>query len=305
MDANTMGDVLLYKLRDSNYSLISFDDREKSLVLNMAMDQFISDRVIADLNVKQKGFEFDTKRKLDLTGLISAHTAFKRSYETGGVITGDFMLGNEDNGAKRTPDRDYQMESIQMTGTTGIVSNYGIFCRIPDECLFIISESCDTSKQNQLKLGVPVEEITYETYNANINNSQKSPYYNKVWRLEYGSYTPADIDDISVKFTDSILTGFTGMNASGNGLPISIATYRAAMLIPGKDWQIDKWHLNYIKRPSRILVDTITPANQRNCELHPAVHNEIIEIAVRLAIAAKIPEQQKYQIADKEQKETE
>jgi hypothetical protein len=39
--------------------------------------------------------------------------------------------------------------------------------------------------------------------------------------------------------------------------------------------------------------------------LHPAIHDEIIEIAVRLAIAAKIPEAQKYQVADKEQKETE
>lgn len=305
MDANTMGDVLLYKLRDSNYSLISFDDREKSLVLNMAMDQFIMDRVVADLNVKQKGFEFDTKRKLDLTGLITAHTAFKRSYTVNNILTGDFMFGTEDNGAKRAPDRDYQMEAIQLTGTTGVTSNYGVFCRIPDECLFIISESCDTSKQTQLKLGVPVEEVSYERYNANINNSHRSPYYNKVWRLEYGSYTPGGTDDISVKFTNGVLTGFTGLNASGNGEDISITTYRAAMLIPGKDWQIDKWHVNYIKRPSRILVDTITPANQSNCELHPAVHDEIIEIAVRLAIAAKIPEMQKYQVADKEQKETE
>ena len=305
MDANTMGDVLLYKLRDSNYSLISFDDREKSLLLNLAQDEYLKRRFVGDLNVKQKGFEFDVKRKLDLTGLITAHTAFKRNYLSGGAYVSDFMFGNEDNGALRTPDRDYQVESVSTSPQSGVASNYGVFCRIPDECMFIVSETCDTSKQGQIKLGVPVDEVTYEEYVAGINNAYRQPYYNKVWRIEYGSYTPAAEDDISVKFTGSTLTGFTGKQANGDGEDITIATYRSALLIPGKDWQIDKWHVRYIKRPTRILVDTITPANQKNCELNPAIHDEIIEIAVRMAIAAKIPEMQKYQVADKEQRETE
>jgi hypothetical protein len=305
MDANTMGDVLAYKLRDSNYSLISFDDREKSLLLNMAQDEFLKDRVIADLNVKQKGFEFDVKRKLDVTGLVSAHKAFKRDYVSGGVHLSDFMYGNEDNGGLRGPDRDYQSESLVGTPTLGAVPNYNVFCRIPDECLFIVSESCDTSKEGQVKLGVPVESVAYEYYQANVNNSYRQPYFNKVWRLDYGSYTPGGSTDTSSKFTGSTLTGFSGDSANGNQGTVTIATYRAAALIPGKDWTIDKWHIRYIKRPNRIMVDTITPANQKSCELHPAVHDEVIDIAVRLAIAAKIPEMQKYQVADKEQKETE
>lgn len=304
MDANTMGDVLAFKLRDSNYSLISFDDREKSLLLNMAMDQFVKERVIADLNIKQKGFEADAKRKLDMTGLVTAHKAFKRIKVVGGFNRSDFMIGNEDNGALRGPDRDYTVDDPGQVGYSS--SSYGMFCRIPDECLFIVSESCDTSKQNQVKLGVPVEEVSYEEYQQNINNAYRQPYYNKVWRLDYGSYTAADApSDISTKFTGSTLTGFTGASAADPLDDVTIATYRSAQLIPGKDWLIDKWHIRYIKRPSRIMVDTITPANQRNCELHPAIHDEVIEIAVRLAIAAKIPELQKYQVADKEQKETE
>lgn len=306
MDANTMGDVLLYKLRDSNYSLISFDDREKSLVLNMAMDQFVKERIVPDLNIKQKGLEFDVKRKLDVSGLVTAHKAFKRTYLVNGVATSDFMFGNEDNGSLRTPDKDYQSEAITLSGTIGVTPNYGIFCRIPDECLFMISESCDTSKQTQVKLGVPIEEISYGQYSDGIHNSLLAPYYNKVWRLEYGSYSAAGADDISTKYSNlGVVEGFTGLAADGSSNPVTIATHRSALLIPGKDWQIDKWHVNYIKRPSRILVDTLTPANQRNCELNPAVHDEVIEIAVRLAIAAKIPEMQKYQVADKEQKETE
>jgi len=300
-----MGDVLLYKLRDSNYSLISFDDREKSLLLNLAMDQFVKERVVADLNVKQKGAEIDAKRKLDISGLITAHKAFRRiSIEINGHS--DFILGNEDNGGLRGPDRDYQVETISFNNGPAI-ANYSIFCRIPDECLFIVSESCDTSKQNQIKTGVPVEEVSHEEYNAGINNALKQPYYNKVWRVDFGSYSVAGSNDISSKFTGSTLTGFYGTSANPleSEDPVTIETYRSACLISGKDWQIDKYHIRYIKRPQRIMVDTITPSNQRNCELHPAVHDEIIEIAVRLAIAAKIPEQQKYQVADKEQKETE
>jgi len=259
MDANTMGDVLAYKLRDSNYSLISFDDREKSLLLNMAQDEFLKDRVIADLNVKQKGFEFDIKRRLDLAGLVSAHKAFKRDYTVLGTQTSDFMYGNEDNGGLRGPDRDYQAESLMGIGgqPVGAVPNYNVFCRIPDECMFIISESCDTSKDGQVKLGVPVEPVAYEYYQSNINNSYRQPYYNKVWRLDYGSYTPAGATDISSKFTGSTLTGFSGNAANGSGFSVNIATYRSAALIPGKDWQLDKWHIRYIKRPTRIMIDTM------------------------------------------------
>lgn len=55
-----------------------------------------------------------------------------------------------------------------------------------------------------------------------------------------------------------------------------------------------------MKRPQDITVDYQNPLNQKDCELHPHVHIEIVEIAVRKAIAALIPAQQKYQVQQNE-----
>jgi len=301
-----MGFELIRRLASSNYNLVNFDDRERSILLNEAMDELVMERFLPDSNIKRKGFEADVKRRLDLSGLITSHTTFKRQrFDGAGDLIdgeGDFMIGTGDNGGLETPDLDEQGQS----GGNDVESKFGVHVMVPDECLFIIADSCSTSKGTQKKRVVPVEVVTHEEYYAKLHNIYQNPYYNKVWRLDNGSYTPADVHasrDTSVKFENGILTGFTGVNADGSGLPIAISTFRSAILVPGKDWTVESYYMKYIKRPNRILVDTITPANQRNCELHPAIHTEIVDKAVSKAIASRLPEQVKIQIADKNDKE--
>jgi len=301
-----MGFELLRRLSSSNYNLVNFDDRERSILLNEAMDELIMERYLSDSNIKRKGFEADVKRRLDLSGLITSHVVFnrKRIDALGNWIQGggDFMVGNGSNGGLETPDLDEQ----GMSNGNQVESKYGIHVRIPDECLFIIADTCSTSKGEDKKRTVPVEVVTHEEYYAKIHNIYQNPYYNKVWRVDNGSYTPSGIIqgvETSTKFTGGVLTGFTGINADGSNLPININTYRSAILVPGKDWTVESYYIKYIKRPSRIRVDTITPGNQRNCELHPAIHTEIVDKAVYKAISSRLAEQSKFQVADKDVKE--
>jgi len=294
-----MGAELLRRLGSSNYNLVNFDDREKSVLLNEAMDELVIERYLNDSNIKRKGFEADVKRRLDLDGLITAHTTFKRKYADSSL--GDFMLGNENNGALETPDLDYQ----EISNGDQVETDYGVFVRIPDECLFIVSDTCRTSKGSKTKKVVPIEVVTHEEYYSKIHNAYENPYYNKVWRLAYGNYVPAGTNGslTSTKYTGSVLTGFTGKCSDMSGRDITINTFRSSILVPGKDWIIEEYRMQYVKRPNRILVDTISPSNQKNCELHLAIHTEIVDKAVAKAISNRLPEQAKYQIADKLDKE--
>lgn len=289
MTANEMGDKVILKLQSSGFNLINFDDRERSELLTEGMYELINERFIPDMNVKRKGFEMDIKRRLDLSGLITSHTEFKREQ-------GDFMQGTADNGALKTPDKDYQSSSLGDE----VETDYGVFFSIPNEALYIISESADTKQGNSLRKGVPVEAISYEEYAANIHNNYKNPYYNKVWRLDWGSYTTAGTNDsdVSVKFNGNQLTGFSGFDTY-NGSAKTIDTERSGMLIPGKDWIIEKYRMHYVKRPRAIVVDTISPLNQVRCELHEHLHKEVVDKAVQLAIESRIPDQAKYQVAEK------
>lgn len=299
MVANTMGDQLVARLRSANVNLLNLDDREKSDILTRAELEFTVRRFIPDLNVKQKGFEIDTKRRLDLSGLITSHVTFRRLGL--GINVGDFILGSEDNGALRTPDTDYQNISYNSShANSEDETDFGMFCRIPDECLFIISETCETSKGTTVKQGVPVIPITYDYYLANIRDPYNSPYYNRVWRLDSGNYTPS-----SSGSSEASVRGLTGRNADNISTNLSITTNTAVLLIPGKGWIINKYNIHYVKKPRNIVVDTITPSAQISSELNPLVHDEIVDIAVRLYMSDKMPEQSKYQVAEKENREDE
>lgn len=298
MDANTMKAQLIARLNGTNYSTLGIDDREASDVLSRAELEFVMRRVVGDLNTKKKGFEFDKKRRVDLNNLLTSRVLLRRVGV--GLNAGDFIKGTEDNGAMRTPDKDYQMESIRTNSEDSVESEFGIFCRIPDECLFIINESCNTSKGMQLKFDVPVDVVNYEDYNIKIRMPYNSPYYNLVWRMDSGNWTPADSTNFEISSKR-----LSGLNADGSGNTLEINTERSVHLIPGKDWTINGYKINYIKKPRRILVDTISPNNQVSSELGTAIHDEVIDIAVKLFVSDRMPEQVKYQAAEKEQREDE
>jgi len=294
-----MGQELVRKLKSSNYSLLNLDDREKSVVLNHAQDEFVTRRTIADANTKQKGVGIDTKRDLDLSSIISSTYLFEKA-------NGDFIEGNENNGAFRTPDLDYQELEEGYTVELGetyeydaSISRYGVMCNYPNEALYILSEHATISRGMEIRTNVPVKRIPLEKYMSDINNIYENPGKHTVWRIETGNFTPA-----------SAINGFTSLAPKGGVIAgdtatTSLSTSRINHLIPGKDFIVESYRMSYVKRPRRIVVDTIYPAGKVDCELHPAVHDEIVDIAVSLVIQASIPELQKYQIADKEKREDE
>ena len=275
MTSNEQRDAFLTLIDASEIRGHAFDDRDIEYFLNTYMDSYVNDMVHADKNPRGVGFSVDTLRQLQLTGLTTKAAAYKRT-------DGDFMAGNEDNGALPKPYED-----------DGLIE-YGSFVAIPNECLFVtlmrasIYNSACTRKNVKVAM---IDETYYEQY---INNGQRQPFKNLVWCVEYGSHTHSKVTDVSTK-------GMTGIDTNdGSAIGIDSQINRSHLLISGKDYYIDQYDLRYIKRPNRIVIDINRPQDQVNCELNPAVHNDIVEGAVKLAIGAVISKESKYQIAQQE-----
>jgi hypothetical protein len=143
---------------------------------------------------------------------------------------------------------------------------------------------------------VPVIPKTHDSYNPNINNPFDKPYNNKVWKF-----------DISRR--NKGLGEENDDDGSGNDRPTN---KRIELIVSPESWIVKdsnsptplyEYYLRYIKYPRRIYVDEYTPSNQVSCELDESTHNEIVQIAARLATVAIEP--QKYQIMDAEEQKSE
>jgi len=277
----------------------TFNEREVSDFLTMAELELVKQRYAAFRNTKGIGMNNNdipqarTVRSAELSGLLSG-TA-KISYT-------NMIAGTDANGALYNSDLD----------ATDIES-YGVFVPIPDEAMYILSESVDTVKDVSIptvkKKNVPVREVSLEEYHRGVYDYYARPYDNLTWSMDWGSYTASTITATgSGLFTDSskdyTLTGvdynMMGKDVLGTGLDIYINTARSRYLIPGKDWYIYNYQCYYLKRPKAILVDLITPSNQQNCELAEFLHDEVVDLAVELASASITPEQSKYSINSNE-----
>lgn len=110
------------------------------------------------------------------------------------------------------------------------------------------------------------------------------------------------------------IAGITEFTLSGDAtLQIAniINTRRSRYLLPGKSergrltgemWHVLEYRVHYIKNPEPIFIDTVTPALQVDCQLADFLHQEVVDLAVKLASAAILPEQNKYQVNDIEAK---
>ena len=98
-----------------------------------------------------------------------------------------------------------------------------------------------------------VRPIIYDEYNYFKNNPFRKPRKDNktIWRLDHSS------------------------SEEGN---------RIHELLTGDNYIVHEYYIRYIKTPNSITVDTKTPSNQVDCELHPAVHREIVDEAVSIAL---------------------
>lgn len=271
----------------------TFNDREISDFLNKAQKEFIKERFAPWKNRPQIGFGQHTVRNTELAGVVTATQVVPRE---------NFILGSELNGALQGPDLDHG-------GTTQDEDRFGVFVGLPNEALYVISETCETVKDNIVKRNTPIKEVNYQNYIDGIYDYYARPYDNLVWSLDWGSFTPAEPNSgVYDESTKEYSTSGTGYNMEGEnylGNTIQINTNRSRYLIPGKGWKVNKYLVHYVKLPRAIVIDVQTPALQVNCELPESVHDEIVSKAVKIASAAIIPDPNQYQVNQVESKEDE
>lgn len=300
MQANGMRARFNLGYEASRLSNRTFNDREIEDFMNRAQLELTKERAAPWKNRPQIGFGQHPIRNAELAGLITGTQSVPRE---------NFILGTPLNGALKGPDLDNADQEEDI---------YGVFVGMPDEVLYPIMETCETNKGKISKTNTPIQEINLAEYQAGIFDEYAKPYSNLVWAFDWGSYTtaiPADhalgdgrYQDSEKEFSsEGINFNMRGANyLDPNDLTaVEINTNRSRYLIPGKGWKITKYIIFYIKKPRDIHIDIQTPSLQIHCELPEFIHQDIVDKAVKLASAAIIPEQGKYQVNQVESKEDE
>ena len=313
MTANNMGNEFMLMYEAATLSNRQFNSREISVFLNIGQKIFMDTRIFPDMNTKGKGFEADAKRILDVAPLLA------NSMDIYLRDNGDFVRGTYKNGALRNSDKDIE-GIINNSNSYGTVTDaddikYATLIELKDEILYIVAENCDLSfgdgTDREWRYNVEVKHTTQAEYMNLVYNDLKNPYLDLVWRMEYGQSLPSSIVVAGRNTSEfrSTLASRTIPNESGKTLNTQWyfdgTRKRIVQLVAGKNWNVEKYSISYIREPREIKVDYNRPDQQVHCELHPHTHREVIEIAVRKACEATIPAIQKYQVSDKETKENE
>lgn len=155
----------------------------------------------------------------------------------------------------------------------------GKFYDLPDDFLYALEESVITSDSTPNE--ITVLPIKHDYYRANINNPYKKPYENLVWRMDFSR-------------TD---------HGEDGGDDYTGRTSKRVELILKTGSTLSSYRVRYLIQPPDILCDEITPSNQIHCILDESLHDEIVDEAAKIAVAATKPEM--YQIFDAEQKNNE
>jgi hypothetical protein len=250
----------------STNSAPKLDLYEKSVYLTRAQLELVKDYFNPNGNKYKTGFEQSSKRRADLKELIKNYNSF-------------------------TPDN---------SGLNGLSSKSQFF-KVPAEVFLIIQEQAIT-KDNRLcknintilttpsifnanplispntniefeKLkGYPILKIvpkTHDEFNVQIDNPFRKPNDKVAWRIDYG---------------------YSALNS----------TLRTIELI--SEYKIDLYRLRYIKYPKPIILTNLTTlypgenltidnvSTESTCELHQAMHKEILDRAVELALVDYKPE---------------
>ena len=146
--------------------------------------------------------------------------------------------------------------SVSFDSSNPALHANGAFVSVPDDFLYAIKEECSIyyadCNDNTAYNVIPVRPIKHDEYLSNINNPFTKPYNKLVWRMDYSSPT-AD-------------------------------TLRHELITDG-NYTIQSYNLRYLRRPSRIDI-----LNGNDCELNSSLHEEIVDRAVRFAMAS-MPQQ--------------
>ena len=218
---------------------MGYNNEEISRFLTLAQLKYIKQRVFANRNEVGEGFEYGTKRTIELAEL-KKYALFINT----GWVTGKYS------------------NSVQID--------------LPNDYLYNIQELVDITHGGTVYTSVQVLPVNEDNYIEDIKNPFRQPNHRMIWRMELANLT--------------VHTGNTD-----NEVNIK------ALLIGDSNTTINNYRLTYIRYPNDITVDTRTPSNQRHCELNESTHDEIVRLAVEMALGATGNE--KYQIGIRESNE--
>lgn len=205
-------------------------DSEINYILNRAQENYVKFGYNPNANAGKEGYEETEKRAKDFSELDNFTT----------IST--FSTGNHPN---------------------------SFFASLPDKLWFATKEEAEITFTddcgNSITQRVEVRPISKNYYNRNIDNPDKCPYEELVWRLDF--------------------------SRANTNQPLSVTNPKRHELITFTGATINNYYLHYLKYPKAIDVTVTTGAG--DCELDPATHNKIIGLSVELA--AEILKPQRFQ----------
>jgi hypothetical protein len=286
----------------------SYDDRQVSWLLTEAQWRIFLKKYNPFGNKYQVGFEGDERSRRGLEQLIKSCTISGTGVSAAITYTGTTIQGSKivtsmssivglvvglpisgqgvPNGtiiediisntsiklsiaAASSGSQTYTSGLGKSTSQYGIHPN-GVFLDLPDGFLYSIEESAITNLSTPKE--VIIKPITHDQYTSNKDNPYKQPYKNLIWRMDISrAIQPIGTSTYSNKRTELILDDLS-----------TLISYRT----------------RYLSAPPAIVVDDITPTNQRHCILDDSIHSEVIDEAVVIAVAAVKP--QEYQVSTAE-----
>lgn len=145
------------------------------------------------------------------------------------------------------------VNTIVLTGSfaTGPeLHDNAVFASLPADHLYSLKESCVVNyidcNSDSATKSARVLPIRHDEYQMNINNPFGKPYNELVWRMDYG------------------ITGA-----------------KKYELIFAENQSLASYTLRYLKRPDRIDI-----LNGVDCELHVSLHEEVVDRAIKFAVAS-------------------
>ena len=331
MRANEMYKDFQLRYEGARLQNKTFDEREVTDWLNKSQLALTKERIAPWKNRPQIGYGNEEVRNSELSGLVSATASIYANKFIQGTKDNGALLGpDKDSTVYRDPGTGELIYPTSMFGVYSPLPNECIYILHED----VATQEASTTAT--IKTNVPTIKISLrEEYDRLIYDPNKFPYKNLVWSIDSGAFAPTGTLAGVFASTTKGMTGFNPSyigvykgtysaastyavndNVLYNGVyyrcteaitvaeafnttkwvAILIETDRSRYLLPGAGWQILEYRVNYIKTPADIHIDLVTPANQIDCELSSALHDEVVLKAVQMASASIIPDQGKYQV---------
>lgn len=289
MLANEMADNVLVQFEKLNsQNAPGIQDSQLSIILTNAEWHFVQTRLSKILNSKKEGFEETEVRSQGLSALVkdSATTSIIEPISNENLKYGrfwtlplDFMYAILERCEINKLDcGEYSSNLDKGTYTSGTSYSLNDIVFYEETNTFYQSLSNNnTATITNSKYWKEIEgaegyivPITHDEYNKGRFNPFKKPYFDGseciVWRMTYSR------DDSGYDDSTTIISN--GYNY------ITSQTPKRHELITDGTFEVIKYKLRYIRIPREIVVDRLTPANQRHCELDESTHQAIVNIAV-------------------------